>query len=135
MLWSLDRAGRPNSSAQPALYVPRDVPAERLAGGGVQRQRIVLLCIVDMPVKRSTSDAGLPGAFAGETVTRRRLMTGVAHGAGAIAAAAAALPALGFALGPVFKRLPTTWQPLGALADIPRDTYAMRVVTETPGIR
>jgi menaquinol-cytochrome c reductase iron-sulfur subunit len=87
-----------------------------------------------MSVKRHTSEAGIPGAFAGETITRRRLMTSAAHTAGAIATAAIALPAIGFALGPVFERQPATWQPLGRLADFPRDTYVMRVVTETPGI-
>jgi quinol---cytochrome c reductase iron-sulfur subunit, bacillus type len=88
-----------------------------------------------MPSKpRSTSDRGIPGAFAGETITRRRAMTAAAQGAAVVAGGAVALPVLGFALGPVFERLPTTWQPLGPLAEIPRDTYAMRVVTETPGI-
>jgi len=44
-----------------------------------------------------TADRMIPGAFEGETVTRRRFMTGTAHTAGAIAAASFALPALGFA--------------------------------------
>ena len=83
---------------------------------------------------RTTEEAGIPGAFEGETVTRRRFMTTGAHAAGAIATSAILLPAIGFALGPVFERPRATWQPLGPLADIPRDTYAMRVVTETPGI-
>ena len=47
---------------------------------------------------RYTLDRQIPGAFEGETVTRRRLMTGAAHGAGAIAASAFLLPALGFAI-------------------------------------
>ena len=50
-----------------------------------------------------TADRMIPGAFEGETVTRRRFMTGTAHTTGAIAAASFALPALGFALGPLFK--------------------------------
>ena len=69
-----------------------------------------------------------------ETFTRRRLMTRTAQAAGAVASAAIVLPAIGFALGPVFERRPATWQSLGPLADIPRDTYAMRVITETAGI-
>jgi Rieske Fe-S protein len=69
-----------------------------------------------------------------EQITRRRAMTRAAHAASAIAGAAIGLPALGFALGPVFERVPASWQSVGPLADIPRDTYAMRVVTETPGI-
>jgi len=82
----------------------------------------------------STSEAGVPGAFSGETITRRRAMTVAAQAAGALAGAAIGLPALGFALGHVFRRVPAIWQSLGPLDDIPRDTYAMRVVTETPGI-
>ncbi len=55
--------------------------------------------------------------FEGETVTRRRLMTGSVHGLGAIAAGALALPALGFALGPVFERTKAPWQSVGAVGD------------------
>src|SRR4051794_10165272 len=68
------------------------------------------------------------------TFTRRRLASGAAQAAGAIAGAAIGLPVLGFAVGPVFERAPAVWQPLGPLADLPRSTYAMRVVTLTPGI-
>jgi hypothetical protein len=61
-------------------------------------------------------------------------MTRSAHLAGGVATAAIVLPALGFALGPVFERTRWRWEPLGRLGQIPRDTYAMQVVTETPGI-
>jgi len=61
-------------------------------------------------------------------------MTRVAQAAGAVAAAAVGLPALGFALGPVFEQRAATWQSVGPLADVPRDTWSMRVVTETAGI-
>jgi menaquinol-cytochrome c reductase iron-sulfur subunit len=83
---------------------------------------------------RTTAGAGLPGAFAGETVTRRRFMTGSAHAAGAIATSAILLPAIGFAIGPVFERQRARWEPLGPLADSPRGTYETRLVTATPGI-
>src|SRR2546421_12016845 len=46
-----------------------------------------------------TLDRQNPGAFEGETVTRRRFMDLVTNGAGAVAAAAFTLPALGFAIG------------------------------------
>src|SRR5215213_4843024 len=52
-----------------------------------------------------TTERQIPGAFEGETVTRRRLMVGGAHLAGATATIAIALPALGFALGPVFEEV------------------------------
>ena len=87
-----------------------------------------------MPVKPTTTEAGIPGAFPGETITRRRFMTSAAQTAGLIAGAAIGLPVAGFALGPVFERQDATWQPLGPLADIPRGTYDTRVITETPGI-
>ena len=81
-----------------------------------------------------TADRMIPGAFEGETVTRRRFMTVTANGAGAIAAAAFTLPALGFALGPIFKSTPHTWQTVGRLADFNEDNYVPVVVTLTPGI-
>ena len=62
------------------------------------------------PKSKYTVDRNMPGAFEGETVTRRRFMNLTAQGAGGIAAAAFALPALGFAFGPVFSRAPFQWQ-------------------------
>jgi Rieske Fe-S protein len=81
-----------------------------------------------------TADRGIPGAFEGETVTRRRLMTGTVHVTGAIAASAFALPALGFALGPLFEKKPVRWEDVGAVADFPDNTYVPRIFTDTPGI-
>jgi menaquinol-cytochrome c reductase iron-sulfur subunit len=82
----------------------------------------------------STQDRALPGAFEGETVTRRRFMTGTAHTAGAIAAAAFTLPALGFAIGPVFDRPSDTWQRIGPLSRFTPDDYTPTVITIEPGI-
>jgi Rieske Fe-S protein len=81
-----------------------------------------------------TADRGIPGAFEGETVTRRRFMTGTAHTAGAIAASAFALPALGFALGPVFEETEHRWEAVANLADLPDDTYVPKTITAMPGI-
>ena len=79
--------------------------------------------------RKTTTEAGLPGAFEGETLTRRRLMTGTANGAAVLAGAAILLPAAGFAVGPVFERERPRWQPVGPLADIPRETYLPRTIT------
>jgi menaquinol-cytochrome c reductase iron-sulfur subunit len=81
-----------------------------------------------------TADRGIPGAFEGETVTRRRFMTGITHGAGAVAAGAFALPAIGFALGPLFEEKEVTWQDIGAAADFPDDTYVPVTIQLTQGI-
>jgi menaquinol-cytochrome c reductase iron-sulfur subunit len=87
------------------------------------------------PKSKYTEDRLIPGAFEGETVTRRRLMTGAAHGAGAIAASAFLLPALGFAAGSaIFERPPVRWEPVGAPDDFPDDTYVPRVITTIAGI-
>ena len=81
-----------------------------------------------------TVDRDMPGAFEGETITRRRLMTGTAHGMGALAAGAFALPAIGFALGPVFERQKWQWQDLGPLADFSPDTYSPKTFEIVAGI-
>jgi len=76
----------------------------------------------------------MPGAFEGETVNRRRFMTATVHSAGAVAAAAFTLPALGFALGPVFSRLPWSWQAIGKPDDFVETTYVIKVITIVQGI-
>jgi quinol---cytochrome c reductase iron-sulfur subunit, bacillus type len=81
-----------------------------------------------------TVDRNIPGAFEGETITRRRLMGMTVHTAGGITAAAFTLPALGFALGPLFSRVPFEWQPIGAPADFTKDNYVTRVLTVVPGV-
>ena len=64
--------------------------------------------------------AKMPGYFEGETVTRRALFTGGAMAAGGIARAAIVLPAIGFALGPVFEEADFPWQPVGPPTDFSR---------------
>jgi Rieske Fe-S protein len=93
-----------------------------------------------VPDKRSkhkskyTLDRQIPGAFDGETVTRRRFMTGTANTAGAIAAAAFTLPALGFALGPVFKSTQHKWEAVGPVGDFTDLNYVPVVITLAPNI-
>lgn len=87
------------------------------------------------PKSKFTADRGWPGAFEGETLNRRSFMTAVALGAGGVASALFALPALGFALGPIFEK--TEHNPLldvGATSDFSETTYIPQVVTTTPGI-
>jgi menaquinol-cytochrome c reductase iron-sulfur subunit len=86
------------------------------------------------PKSKYTADRNLPGTFEDETVTRRRFMTAVTHGAGGVAAAAFTLPALGFALGPIFSRVPFHWQTIGPVADFPKNTYQTRVISIVEGV-
>jgi menaquinol-cytochrome c reductase iron-sulfur subunit len=84
---------------------------------------------------RYTADRDMPGAFEGETVTRRGFMTGTVLAAGGIATAAFALPALGFALGPIFEDTsPERWQDVGPEEDFNDETYVPRVINVAPAI-
>src|SRR4051795_12472680 len=84
-----------------------------------------------MANRKTAADEQIPGAFEGETVTRRRFMTGAAHSTGAIATAAIVLPAIGFAVGPAFKRQPTMWQAGGGPDESPDDNSVPRVINLT----
>jgi menaquinol-cytochrome c reductase iron-sulfur subunit len=87
------------------------------------------------PRSKYTADRNIPGAFEGETVTRRRFMTLTTHAAGGIATAAVLLPVLGFAAGSaIFERGPVIWTPIGKPDDFPNDDYIPRVITTTQGI-
>jgi Rieske Fe-S protein len=76
----------------------------------------------------------MPGAFEGETINRRLFINISAQGAGAVAVLAFTLPALGFALGPVFSRQPFSWQVIGTPADFSPWTYVTKVLTIVEGI-
>jgi len=82
------------------------------------------------PKSKYTADRRIPGAFEGETVTRRRFMSASANVFGGVAVAAFTLPALGFALGPVFEEREQRWLGIGPIDRIPNDTYVPRVFTE-----
>jgi menaquinol-cytochrome c reductase iron-sulfur subunit len=81
-----------------------------------------------------TLERQLPGAFEGETVTRRRFMTGTAHTAGAIGASAFLLPAIGFAVGPIFKSTPVRWESVGSEDLFNEFNYIPVVLTLNPEI-
>ena len=84
---------------------------------------------------RYTTDRGTPGAFEGETVTRRGFMTGGALAAGGIASAAFALPALGFALGPLFEDgTKDVWQDVGPESDFNTETYVPKTTNIQPNV-
>lgn len=76
----------------------------------------------------------LPGYFEGETVSRRRFMTGTAHASAAIATAAMTLPVLAFAVAPVFERPADTWQDIGSISRFTTADYTPVEFTLVPGI-
>ncbi len=85
----------------------------------------------DNPQRKSryTKVRRMPGAFEGETVTRRGFMTGGAMAAGGIATMAFGLPALGFALGPVLEDTSTTvWQDVGPEDDFNDQSYVPKTI-------
>jgi Rieske Fe-S protein len=86
------------------------------------------------PKSKYTEDRNIAGAYEGETVTRRRFMTGTTHVAGAVAASAFLLPALGFAAGPIFEKHNSPWQAVGPVGDFPDNTYVPKVITIVDGI-
>ena len=67
-------------------------------------------------------------------MTRRRAFTIAAQGLGGIAGAAIVLPAVGFAVAPIFHRGKERWEAVGPTGDFVEDTYRQVVFTETEGI-
>lgn len=89
----------------------------------------------DKQKSKYTVDRGWPGGFEGETVTRRHFMTGIALGAGGVASMMFGLPALGFALGPVFEKTEhRALLDVGSVDDYNGETYLPAVITTTAGI-
>ena len=87
------------------------------------------------PKSKYTADRNIPGAFEGETVTRRRLMVGTVHGAGALAAMGFTLPVLAFSGGDaLFERPAAIWTPVGDPKDFPKDSYVPKVITVVEGV-
>jgi menaquinol-cytochrome c reductase iron-sulfur subunit len=88
----------------------------------------------DRHKSKYTLDKRVPGAFDGETITRRRFMDVTANAAGAIAVGAFTLPALAFALGPIVEQQYHTWVDIGPVGDFTENEYSPVVFTITPGI-
>ena len=67
-------------------------------------------------------------------MTRRRVFTVAAQGLGGVAAVAVVLPAVGFALAPVFESEDEIWQSVGSLDEFSPDVYVPRIITVVEGI-
>ena len=74
------------------------------------------------------------GYFEGESMTRRKVFTVAGQALGGVAGAAIVLPALGFAIAPIFESPEEDWQPVGSTDDFVPDTYKPRVITIVQGI-
>jgi menaquinol-cytochrome c reductase iron-sulfur subunit len=81
-----------------------------------------------------TTDRRIPGAFDGETVTRRRFMTASAHTAGGVATMMFVLPSLAFALGPIFEQHKQPWQDVGAIDEFDETSYVPKTIVIAPGV-
>ena len=74
------------------------------------------------------------GYFQGESMTRRTVFSIGVQAVGGVAVAAVALPAVGFALAPLFEEQSSPFQPVGPTSDFSQDTYRPVVITAVEGI-
>jgi menaquinol-cytochrome c reductase iron-sulfur subunit len=74
------------------------------------------------------------GYFKGESMTRRNAFTVGIQAIGGVAVAAVALPAVGFAVAPLFEEEDEPWQAVGSPSDFSPDTYRPVVITAVLGI-
>ena len=74
------------------------------------------------------------GYFEGESMTRRKVFAVAGQALGGVAGLAIVLPAVGFAVAPIFDQPEEDWQPVGPLDDFVPETYVPRVITIVQGI-
>jgi Rieske Fe-S protein len=74
------------------------------------------------------------GYFQGESMTRRTVLSIGVQAVGGVAILAVALPAVGFAVAPLFEEEKSPWQAVGPLSDFSQDTYRQVVITAVEGI-
>jgi quinol---cytochrome c reductase iron-sulfur subunit, bacillus type len=74
------------------------------------------------------------GYFKGESMTRRNVLSIGVQAVGGVAVAAVALPAVGFAVAPLFEEVKSPWQSVGPLSDFSQQTYRQVVITAVEDI-
>jgi Rieske Fe-S protein len=74
------------------------------------------------------------GYFKGESMTRRGAFTVIGQALGGAAVAAVTLPAIGFALAPVFDETDVIWEPVGPEDDFSATTYTPVILTIVEGV-
>jgi menaquinol-cytochrome c reductase iron-sulfur subunit len=75
-----------------------------------------------------------PGYFEGESMTRRTALTVGAQALGGVAGAIIVLPAVGFAVAPIFHQPQERWESVGPTSRFTQDTYKPVVFTLVEGI-
>jgi quinol---cytochrome c reductase iron-sulfur subunit, bacillus type len=74
------------------------------------------------------------GYFEGESMNRRMAFTIAGQAAGAAAIGIIALPAIGFAVAPIFDAPEERWETIGPTSRFPKDTYVPVVFTLVEGV-
>ena len=74
------------------------------------------------------------GHFEGESMTRRTAFTVAVQALGGAAGAVVALPAIGFAVAPLFEEEEERWQPVGEASLFTEETYTATVISAVQGI-
>jgi Rieske Fe-S protein len=87
----------------------------------------------------SAGDGGLPkadppGYFEGESMSRRKALTVAVQAVGGVAGAAIVLPAVGFAVAPIFDEPEERWERVGPIGKFTPDTYKPVVFTLVEGV-
>ena len=82
------------------------------------------------PAEREKPDP--PGYFEGESMTRRHAFTIAAQGLGGLAGAAIILPAVGFAVAPIFHRGKERWEAVGPTSTTSSKTPTARSSSPKP---
>ncbi|MFN8160413.1 MAG: ubiquinol-cytochrome c reductase iron-sulfur subunit [Solirubrobacterales bacterium] len=99
--------------------------------------------MAEAPENQTPAEAAAPpqlpeaeprGYFEGESMTRRKVFTVASQGIGGLAGLAVVLPAVGFAMAPLFHRGKERWEAVGGVRDFSADTYRQVVFTIVPGI-
>ena len=67
-------------------------------------------------------------------MTRRRVFEVAVQAVGGVAVGAVALPAIGFAIAPIFHRGKERWEPVGPAGDFTADAYKQITITAVPGV-
>ncbi len=87
--------------------------------------------MADVPDKQNGAPAkpDPPGYFEGESITRRHVFTIAGQAVGGLAGLAVILPAVGFALAPVFESPEERWAGVGDVDGFGPDSYSQAVIT------